>query len=276
MSIAVVHLVWAPLGADPLKSFLASYHRHRAGTDHELVVLLNGLAAPGVEPDARDVLLAELAGVAHRLVELDSPRLDLAAYDVAARTLEHEQLCILNSHSVLLVDDWLARLADAARGAPGGLVGASGSWESQADWRRNPPLHQAYDLLRLRGLRRDFAPFPNPHLRTNAFLGERRVLAGLGLDRARDKRSAYVLESGRAGISHRLIDRGARLVVVGRDGEQHAPGRWAASRTFRSGAQEQLLVSDNQTRAYDVAPERERRRLRRAAWGSDQEAAGSE
>jgi hypothetical protein len=277
MAIAVVHLVWAPLGPHPLKSFLASYRRHRAGADHELVVLLNGLPAPGVDrEETRAALLAELAGVEHRLIELERPLLDLAAYDVVARAVDHERVCILNSHSLLLAEDWLAQLHDASRGAPGGLVGASGSWESQADWRRNRPLYQAVDLLRLRGLRRDFAPFPNPHLRTNAFMGERRLLADLGLARARDKRSSYVLESGRAGISRQVVDRGGQLVVVGRDGEQHPPGGWAASATFRSGGQEQLLVSDNQTRAYDLAPESERRRLRRAAWGSPEEAAGSE
>ncbi len=44
--IAVVHLVWGPLGAGPLQEFLASYKRHPAGAEHELVVLLNNVPDP--------------------------------------------------------------------------------------------------------------------------------------------------------------------------------------------------------------------------------------
>ncbi len=41
--IAVVHLVWGPLGPEPLRDFLRSYHAHDAGAPHELVVLFNGV-----------------------------------------------------------------------------------------------------------------------------------------------------------------------------------------------------------------------------------------
>lgn len=276
-SVAVVHLVWAPLGLVPLRAFTDSYRRFGAGVDHELVVLLNGLPAiPEAQRAAtRERLLAELAPVTHRLVELDHPLLDLAAYGHAAGTLEQERICILNSYSELLADDWLARLSDAAGGDPHTLAGATGSWESQADWKRNRPLHQAYDLLRLRGLRRDFPPFPNPHLRSNAFLASRRLLADMGLERVDGKRAAYKLESGREALTRRALAAGGRALVVDRAGDVHEPSRWATSRTFRSGDQERLLVADNQTRAYDEASQSERGRLRRATWGPAQDSAGS-
>ena len=71
-------------GPEPLRSFLASYGSHDAGAEHELLVILNGLDAPGAS--ARLELLAELEGTAHRLVELERPVLDLEAYrQTAAR-----------------------------------------------------------------------------------------------------------------------------------------------------------------------------------------------
>jgi hypothetical protein len=123
--IAVVHLVWGPLGTGPLHEFLASYRRHEPGVEHELIVLLNNVPEP-----LPAELEAELQGVEHRLLRTPEPVQDLAAYAHAADRLEHERLCFLNSYSTILAPDWLAKL-DHALDQPGaGLVGATGSWAS--------------------------------------------------------------------------------------------------------------------------------------------------
>lgn len=123
--IAVVHLVWGPYGSAPVRRFLASYREQPAGVDHELVLLLNG-----VGDDLREEL-AEIAGdLPHRTLALPAPVQDLEAYRLAARALEHDRLCFVNSHTVLLAAQWLRKL-DAALSEPGaGLVGATGSWAS--------------------------------------------------------------------------------------------------------------------------------------------------
>jgi hypothetical protein len=123
--IAVVHLVWGPLGPAPLREFLASYRQHPAGIEHELVVVLNGVSS-----DQRPALLAELEGVEHRLLDLAAPVQDLAAYVQAAGCLKHERLCFLNSYSSILAADWLAKLAHALDQPRAGLVAATGSWAS--------------------------------------------------------------------------------------------------------------------------------------------------
>jgi hypothetical protein len=123
--IAVVHLVWGPLGTAPLRDFLASYRRHEAGAEHELIVLLNNVPEP-----LPAELAAELQDVEHRLLRTPEPVQDLAAYAHAAGRLEHRRLCFLNSYSAILAPGWLARL-DHALDQPGaGLVGATGSWAS--------------------------------------------------------------------------------------------------------------------------------------------------
>lgn len=123
--IAVVHLVWGPLGIVPLRGFLASYRRHPPGAAHELVVLLNN-----VPPRLRPELQAELAGVEHRLLTIPEPVQDLAAYAYAVARLEHERVCFLNSYSSILAPDWLAMLDHALDQPRAGLVGATGSWAS--------------------------------------------------------------------------------------------------------------------------------------------------
>jgi hypothetical protein len=265
--IGLVHLVWAPLGAEPLRRFLHSYHDHSAGAEHELVVLLNGLSHPDVPAGGRERLLAELADFDHRLLDLRRPVLDLAAYGAAAQALTHQRLCFVNSHSVILSDGWLELIASAFEEPGVGLAGATASWESQAEWIRGKLRYWPYQLAGLRAARRDYPRFPNPHVRTTGFMIERETLLAMGLEEVEDKRDAYLLESGWESITKRILSRGDRALVVGRDGHPRDVEDWPASHTFRSGSQESLLISDNRTRDWEQASPRLRRRLSRDAWG---------
>lgn len=266
--IGLVHLVWAPLGPDPLRAFLRSYHAHSSGASHELAIVLNGtqLDAPeGVF--SREALLAELSETEHRLIELDRPVLDLVAYAEAARRLEHPWLCFLNSYSVVLADDWLGLLTRVAESPGIGLAGATGSWESRAELVNGGVEHWIYQLAKLRGKRRDFPRFPNPHIRTTAFMMGRELILELGLERPYDKRTAYLLESGRRSITRQIQGRKLRAVVVGRDGLSYDVDEWPRSHTFRSGGQSNLLVADNRTSEWEQATSEQRRLLTHYAWG---------
>lgn len=274
-ALGVVHLVWAPLGLGPVRSFLRSYRAHPPGIAHELAIVLNGAppelgassGSRGVAALTHETLAAELAGVEHRLIVLERPVLDLAAYGLAARALSHPRLCFLNSYSVVLADGWLAILVRALDDPGTGLVGATASWESQSQWIRGRARHWPYQLARLRSARRDFPRFPNPHIRTTAFMIERANLLAMNLDAARDKRDTYLLESGRRSITRQVLERALRAVVVGRDGRVYGVKDWAASRTYRSGEQDNLLVADRRTADWQRASPRLRRRLSRDAWG---------
>ena len=119
----------------------------------------------------------------------------------------------------------------------------------------------------LRAARREYPRFPNPHVRTTAFMLDRATVATMGLEHVRDKRAAYLLESGRASITRQVQQRGRRAVVVGRDGRVYDVDEWPRSRSYRSGRQENLLVADNRTRDWQQASPRRRRRLSLDAWG---------
>ena len=112
-----------------------------------------------------------------------------------------------------------------------------------------------------------YPAFPNPHIRTNAFMLERRRLLDLRWPEPTRKSQAYELESGNEGITRQIEALGLRAVVVGRDGRAYDRDGWRDSRTFRAGEQGNLLVEDNQTRHYDEAQGRLRRKLDQMAWG---------
>ena len=309
--IAVVHLVWGPLGPQPLRRFLRSYREHQAGIEHQLVILFNGVAS-----DQRPGLRAELSGFEHELVELPEPVQDLAAYWLAAERLEHDTLCFLNSHSRIQVDRWLCLLEEALNQPDVGLVGASGSWASQASLARfltglpSPykslwgsrssvvqvleeiergragqgdssssasPLGALTPLARLRAALLDaprtlqllatFPQFPVPHLRTNGFMLARELMIGLRGFSPREKLQAYALESGRRSLTRQVEARGLRTVVVDRSGRTYEESDWPASATFWQGAQQGLLVADNQSDLYQSGDNERRQLLSRYAWG---------
>jgi hypothetical protein len=265
--IGVVHLVWAPLGPEPLRDFLRSYRAHPPEAEHELIIVLNGAHPGGRDPSSQETLLEELHGTQYRLIVLERPLLDLAAYGAAAREIQHPRVCFLNSYSVLQSDGWLRCLSQALDEPGVGLAAASASWESQAEWMRGRLIYWPYQLVGLRAARRDYPRFPNPHVRTTAFMISRTLLLQTGPDDVRDKRSAYLLESGRSSITRQVQEQGLRPVVAGRDGLLYDVADWPRSGTYRSGVQCNLLVADNRTREWEEASARLRRRLARDAWG---------
>jgi hypothetical protein len=81
------------------------------------------------------------------------------------------------------------------------------------------------------------------------------------------KLQAWMLESGRRGITRQVEGMGLKPVVVGRDGRGYDKHEWHASNTFRRGTQGNLLIADNQTRKYASAGPAEKRAAERFAWG---------
>jgi len=295
VELGVVHLVREKNGLAPFEKFLASYRSHPAGVAHDLVLIFKGFQ-PGVNTDQYDRLLTE---VPHQRLYMSDHGLDLAPYFAAVQRFDYRYFCFLNSFSRILVADWLSKLRHwiAAEGV--GLVGATGSYESFAtnylereltldtlgplarlQWRikhilsdGNPQLvslRLAVWILSSLGLAdpgRYFPPFPNYHIRTNAFMALRETLLQIHVWRMLSKLSAFVFESGRNSLTNQILRLGLRPLVVTRTGEAFEKDRWHLSNTFRQSAQENLLVADNQTDAYEQASAEGRIRLSKQAWG---------
>jgi hypothetical protein len=276
--IAVVHLVRRQNGVDPFARFLASYREHPAGVAHELVLLYKGFQREA-DIQAYEHVIGDLP---HRRELINDEGFDLDAYFGAARRLDYDYFCFLNSFSRILDAGWLAKLHRWVIRDGVGMVGASGSWQSfgrgSAPTRQGVPsagkprsflfrLQRALRdprpgmlqrrlwsaVLRLSGaLRpsRDFPPFPNYHLRTNAFMAARATLLRIRLAPLRWKLSAYKFESGVDSMTRQVLGLGLQVLVVGRDGQGFPPEQWHESNTFWRSRQQNLLVADNQTDTY--------------------------
>lgn len=241
MTVAVIHLVREANGAAALQSFLDAYKRN---TDQPLTLACKGF---------RDGDVAPAGSFIERTIMLPDVGFDIGSYRRAALEVDTDHVCFLNSFSRPWVNGWLDMLLYAIQMPETGIAGATGSWEGV-----------------------EGAPFPNPHIRSNAFVMRRDVFLSLDLPEPQTKMDACLLEAGPRSITRQIRARGLRALICNADDEiwslDYDPP-WGAdehpreSCTFRWGGQEKLLVADNRTDAYTQAPPDERAHLERMAWG---------
>jgi hypothetical protein len=231
---------------DSAHRFLASYKAHPAGFPHVPYVMLKGFADQLSLFEAEQAFRKEGFVIRH----LDDDGFDITAYARWARELACEYICLFNSYSEILADNWLARFMRNIIINDISVVSATASFESLHQWQSA------------------FPRFPNPHLRSNAFCLRRELFLECVEDfEIQNKLDAYLFESGPRSLMKRITDTGKRVAIVGRDGRAYGPRWWPFSGIYRQGAQSNLLVADNVTRAYDAADWSEKVRLATRTWG---------
>jgi hypothetical protein len=122
-----------------------------------------------------------------------------------------------------------------------------------------------YDLLRFDHYLH-YAPYPNPHIRTNAFMIERGRFLALRASSFRTKFGVYKFESGRQSLTQQVVKQGLRSVVVDHDGRIYDMADWKLSSTYWIDQQANLIAADNRTRDYSEGSEEFRARLQAHAW----------
>lgn len=224
-------------------AFLKSLRRHDAGMPYKAVLIQKGFEAGFTHSKAR--LWITPQGGGPTVITVSDEGFDLTAYWKAAQAIDVPKLVFFNSYSRVLADGWLKKMYIASETlGTGSLIGATGSWESIGD----------------------STPFPNVAIRTNAFLIERMFFLGLP-HRLATKRDCNLFEAGPASLTKTVQGAGGKVGVVDRDGRCLASKDWPRARVFRSGNQERLLIADNRTMDYQLAPLRRRIRRARLAFG---------
>ncbi|MCJ2073095.1 hypothetical protein MKK75_30640 [Methylobacterium sp. J-030] len=229
------------------QQFAQSYRAHSAGMEHTLYVIFKGFSDESTRTSAE----MTFDGLSFKAIDTDDTSFDLGAYADALHTITEEVVCFLNTNTEIASPNWVRKLVSNLCQPGVGMVGATGSYES------------------LSHINRLFPAFPNPHLRSNAF-ALRRIHASeiLGSYNFKDKLDAFFAESGPNGLTRRMLQMGLTCLIVGADGRGYTPQQWTESDSFRQGDQANLLIRDNQTRAYMEAGPVERMFMAVRTWGA--------
>jgi hypothetical protein len=274
-AIGVLYLARGADGAAAMKRFVDSYIARPGGIEHDLWIAFKGFSSERAVAD----YVAAAPALAFNRIDVPDRGFDIGSYWHAAEHLagRYRYLCFLNTHTEVLAQNWLRYMHRWAAIEGVGLVGATGSYESPyTDALGERSKHQLWLRRQLSAMKRPlrlwwrricYPPFPNPHLRTNAFLLTWDLMKEVWPRRIYTKQAAFRFESGVNSLTDRVRQRGLKVLVVGRDGEGYDIERWPDSNTFRSGHHRNLLVADNRVRGFEAADPAEKLYLARMAWG---------
>jgi len=275
----VVHLVRKGNPAGALQRFVDSYRRHVAGESHELLIVFKGFS----NAEDRAVLNEMLVGTRYSAIDIPDRGFDIDAYWSAFNESrgDSKYYLFLNSHAEILHDNWLGCFSAHIEREGVGLLGATGSYQSIASDCRYPryleePVGSVWRALMLRvgrptlGIlrRRQFPMFPNPHIRSNAFMVSSEVMGRVPVKRMKSKMDCYKFESGNHSLTRQVQAMGLMPLLVDAAGCAYRVDDWWKSNVFWRGNQENLLIADNQTRAYESGDVRKKAMLSHYAWGN--------
>ncbi len=252
MTSKTIALAYLARGADEdhakkFRDFVRSYKAFLPGIEHKLYIIFKGFAGAAHLTAATELF----SSLEFNPVHTDDLSFDIGAYLASAKQIEAERICFLNTNSEIASHYWLAKLSNNLDVKNVGLVGATGSFESLSMIDQRIPR------------------FPNLHMRSNAFMIERtRLIEMLSGRPIRTKMDTFFVESGPESLTRRIFQAGQNVLIVGRDGRGYHPESWPRSFTFRQWDQSNLLVKDNVTRTFDLAPWEEKRDLSAKSWGS--------
>jgi glycosyltransferase involved in cell wall biosynthesis len=125
--IAVVYLARINDGIWKFVEFATSYRKYDSGYEHDLVIVVKGSCDSFLEAAIANIF----AEFSPQFVFVpDNIGVDLHAYKLVARQIQHEKILFLNTHAKLAGANWLRIYVNALASSRVGLVGAFGSYES--------------------------------------------------------------------------------------------------------------------------------------------------
>ena len=257
--IGVIYLYRFAEGELPVRRFFETYRNHLAGIEHDLHVIFKGFPDgatlalgqalfeqtqfTSIELDDSGYDVGSYLKAAQIVPNPKIIFLNTFSQILANDWLRHFDSA-LSGRGVGLVGatgSWLASTADLEALAAAALKG-NWNWQKIRGWPKkifqsvtpdpnradaNSPRQQRKRSLRWLLLAPfdylikfyDCGRYPNPHIRTNAFMIERKRLLSLKVSSYATKRDVYKFEHGRQSLTKQILAQGLKPVVVDCSGE---------------------------------------------------------
>lgn len=270
MSICVVHLVREINGIAPFREFIHSYNQYKSGQKHDLLIVFKGFKKNHIPNEYKELL----HDIKYNSIFIMDWGYDIRAYTMVTKKFNYRYFCFLNSFSVILSHDWLYKMYTHISDTSIGLVGSTASYQSlyssllKINETEAPKSFKKkiINYTRLKIYKLYFKPFPNYHIRTNAFIISRDLMLKIKHPVILRKLDALYFESGKNSLTRQVLNMGFRVIILDKNGQCHEMENWKNSNTYFHGNQENLLISDNKTRVYSKSDSKEKHLLSKITW----------
>ena len=172
----------------------------------------------------------------------------------------------MNSHSYPIKKNWLKIILKFYRVKT--IIGSSGSNESILTALKFKKIFKILKYIKKYSkFKKNFYPFPNPHLRTANFLINSKDFLLFNKKRSyKCKEDAWESESGKNGLTNFFKNKRYKILVINSDSKSFEERDWSKSGTYYSKNQKKLLVSDRHTRKFDKFPKNIKVKLEQKVW----------
>ena len=262
----IVYLSYGGFGIDPILKFIKQYHLFESGTEHELQICLKNHKQSSIN------FVKENINVKCNFIidDFQNNDYDIGSYFRIAKKFPNRNILFIGTHSYPIKKNWLKIFVDNY--VANSILGPSGSCSSISSQHLSfyYKKHSKFQQFRW-GLKHFLKVklFPNPHLRTNCFFLNTDDFLSLKVNNKKfeKKIETNYFESGRGSMTNQFLKRGFKIFVVNSDNKKFEISDWYKSETFCMDAQNKLIISDKQSRIFDVANDQEKKRIMQDCWG---------
>jgi hypothetical protein len=264
----VVYLAYEPYKIDNFKKFINNYKYLYSGQKHQLVICFKKFSSKKSILEWKKLL----KGIKYTAI-IDNCKIDdfdFGSYIRVAGKYKNKIILFLNSHSYPIKNNWLKLIAKHY--TKKSLVGCTASYASLSSSFFSYPKYYRMNFLKCLiygffNLFR-FPIFPNPHIRSNAFLIKGSDFLSLKLPIFfQHKLQTNMSESGWFGMTRQLKKKKFRIILANSKGEGYLEPAWIKSETFSYKDQDNLIISDNRTRIYKNSSLKNKKKEQKFHWG---------
>ena len=264
--ILVCYLLTKFDDAETLSAFLKNYINFDSGHAHDLLICFKLLN------DKQIITFKKILANIDYIEYIDSYKIndfDLGSYRRVASDYPSRFIFFLNSYSYPICDMWLKKIVKNYE--ENSILATSASFESLLSSIKAKKFYKLLNYyLRIYKYKKNFNPFPNPHIRTTGFLIKANDYLLFMKDRLIiSKEDAWKIESGKNSLTNFFKRLNFSIFVINSDGKRFSEKYWKISNTYNYLNQSKSIISDKHIRKYHTLNSSEKIKFQYNTWGKD-------
>ena len=249
---------------DNLSNFINYYKKNSAGNKHDLLICYKLLTIDEIEE------LRKITKNIPHIEFIDDYKIndyDFGSYKRIAKKYPNSPIFFMLGHCYPVSPDWLKKIM--SHFDINTLIGSSGSNESIfSSFKIKKKFKLILNLKNYFFLKKNFKNFPNPHLRTTNFvLYGRDFLKFINNKSLKNKKDAWICESGFNGMTNFFLDNGFKIFIINSENMKFSVNDFKLSESYCFKNQSKQLFSDKHSRKYQSLNSNDKLNVSKNVWG---------